>query len=271
MPSPRTPMEVCAGPASLYPRVDLLPPNPAEPIVLYANGFGPTSTPVVNGSVSQSGTLSPLPTVTIGGAPATVAFAGLISPGLFQLNIVIPDTTLSGDNPVIATINGTPSTPAALIAVQGSAPAPASLTFYVAPNGNDSWSGHLAAPNSSNTDGPFATVDRARAFVQGIVKAGLTSVKVQIRGGTYYLPATAMFTAADSGSPALDIVYQNYPGESPLLSGGLRVQNWTNTGGNTWKTTLPANTQYFESLFYNGIRRQRPRLSVSVWDVLAAS
>ncbi len=30
--------------------------------------------------------------------------------------------------------------------------------FYVATNGNDSWSGTLFTPNSTNTDGPFATV-----------------------------------------------------------------------------------------------------------------
>ena len=248
-----------AGPASLYPG-SISPAKPGESIVLYANGFGPTSPPPVSGSITQSGTLSPLPTVTIGGLPAAVAFAGLISPGLFQLNVVIPATVPSGDNPVIATVDGTPTTPAALIAVQGSGPAPASVTFYVAPNGNDSWSGLLAAPNSANTDGPFATLDGARAFVQSIVKAGLTRVTVQLRGGTYHLPATVMFTAADSGSPALDIVYQNYPGESPVLSGGVRVQNWTNTGGNTWKTTLPAGTRYFQNLFYNGVRRLRPRL-----------
>jgi uncharacterized protein (TIGR03437 family) len=248
-----------AGPASLYPG-SIAPAKPGETIVLYGNGFGLTSTPVVNGSISQSGTLSPLPTVTIGGAPATVAFAGLISPGLFQLNVVIPVNTLSGDNPVIATINGTPTTPAALIVVQGSAPPPASVTFYVAPNGSDFWSGRLAAPNSTNTDGPFATLDRARAFVQSIVKAGLTRVTVQLRGGTYYLPATAIFTAADSGTAAMPIVYQKYPGESPVFSGGVRVQNWTNTGDTTWRTDLPANTQYFESLFYNGTRRLRPRL-----------
>ena len=69
-----------------------------------------------------------------------------------------------------------------------------------------------------------------------------------------------MFTAADSGSATTGIVYQNYPGESPVFSGGVRVQNWTNTSGNTWKTTLPASTQYFENLFYNGVRRLRPRL-----------
>jgi hypothetical protein len=68
-----------------------------------------------------------------------------------------------------------------------------------------------------------------------------------------------MMTAADSGSPNLSIVYQNYPGESPIFSGGMRLANWTNTGGNAWKTTLPASAQYFENLFYNGTRRLRPR------------
>ena len=33
--------------------------------------------------------------------------------------------------------------------------------FYVAPNGNDAWSGRLAAPNADKTDGPFATLERA--------------------------------------------------------------------------------------------------------------
>ena len=33
--------------------------------------------------------------------------------------------------------------------------------FYVSPSGNDNWSGTLANPNQSLTDGPFATIDRA--------------------------------------------------------------------------------------------------------------
>ena len=53
-------------------------------------------------------------------------------------------------------------------------------------------------------------------------------MNVQFRAGTYFLPATEMFTAADSGSATTQIVYQNYPGESPVISGGVRVQNWTN-------------------------------------------
>lgn len=132
--------------------------------------------------------------------------------------------------------------------------------FYVAPGGNDSWSGSRPAANSSNTDGPFATFDRARRAVQALNKAGLVEVDVQFRAGLYFLPATLTFSAADSGSPAIRIVYQNYPGESPVFSGGVRVTNWTNVSGNIWKATLPASTQYFENLFYNEVRRLRPRL-----------
>ncbi|HHK41194.1 MAG TPA: hypothetical protein ENJ50_02150, partial [Planctomycetaceae bacterium] len=34
--------------------------------------------------------------------------------------------------------------------------------LFVAPNGNDQWSGTLPSPNDSKTDGPFATLQRAR-------------------------------------------------------------------------------------------------------------
>ena len=248
------------GPASIYPG-QTTPAKPGETVVLYANGFGPVSNPVVSGSSTQSGSLSPLPVVTIGGLPASVEFAGINGePGVFQFNVTIPTGAPSGDNPLVATMNGAAAAPVALITVQGSAPPPTTVTFYVAPAGNDFWSGRLPAPNAANTDGPFATFDHARGFLQSISQAGLSQINVQFRAGTYFLAATEMLTAADSGSTTLKIVYQNYPGESPVISGGARIQNWTNTGGDTWKTTLPASTQYFENLFYNGVRRLRPRL-----------
>ncbi|HUA86373.1 MAG TPA: IPT/TIG domain-containing protein [Bryobacteraceae bacterium] len=250
------------GPTSLYPGATT-PAQPGETVVIFANGFGATSTPVTAGSSSQSGQLSPLPAVTIGGAAAKVGFAGLISPGLFQFNVTIPSTAASGDNPISATYQGVNTTPSALITVAGTPPPPTTVTFYVAPNGNDQWSGTLSAPNAAGTDGPLATFDRARALLQSISKSGLTNMAVQFRGGTYYLSSTVMFTPADSGTATTPIVYQNYPGESPVFSGGVRVTNWSNVSGNVWKTTLPASTQFFENLFYNGKRRLRPRLGAT--------
>lgn len=250
------------GPTSLYPGATT-PAKPGETVVVFANGFGSTSTPVAAGSSSQSGQLSPLPTVTIGGTAAQVGFAGLISPGLFQFNVTIPSTAASGDNTISATYQGVNTTPSTLISIAGATPPPTTVTYYVAPNGNDQWSGTLPAPNASGADGPLATFDRARALVQSISKSGLTEVAVQFRGGTYALPTAVLFTAADSGSMGTPIVYQNYPGESPVFSGGVRVTNWTNVSGNIWKATLPASTQYFENLFYNGKRRLRPRLGAT--------
>ena len=248
------------GPSSLsVPGYTFTPAKPGETVLVYANGFGATNVPLVAGSSTQSGTLTPTPTVTIGGVTATLSFAGLVSPGLFQFNVVIPLNAPGGDEPITATYNGATTQAGTLLAMTGTAP-PTSVTYYVAPNGNDSWSGTLASPNAAGTDGPFATLDHARAAVQTLNKAGLTQITVQVRAGTYCLPSTIQFTAADSGSPSLNITYQNYPGESPVISGGVRLTNWTNTGGNVWKTTLPASTQYFENLFYNGERRLRPRL-----------
>lgn len=105
------------GPASLYPG-STTPAKPGETIVLYANGFGSTSTAVVSGWMSQSGVLSPLPVITIGGAPAAVRFAGLVSPGEFQFNGVVPAGIPDGDQIVAATYNGAPTQSGAAVTVQ---------------------------------------------------------------------------------------------------------------------------------------------------------
>jgi uncharacterized protein (TIGR03437 family) len=104
------------GPASLYPG-STTPAAPGETVVLYANGFGTTSVPVAGGSVSQSGTLSPLPAIKIGGVGATVQFAGLIGPGLFQFNVTVPAALANGDQAIAATYNGSATQAGTLIAV----------------------------------------------------------------------------------------------------------------------------------------------------------
>jgi uncharacterized protein (TIGR03437 family) len=89
------------GPTSLYPGVTT-PAQLNETIVIYANGFGTTTVPIVSGSETQSGSLPTMPTITIGGVKATVTFAGLISPGLYQFNVVVPSALPPGDNAIQA-------------------------------------------------------------------------------------------------------------------------------------------------------------------------
>jgi uncharacterized protein (TIGR03437 family) len=104
------------GPATLYPG-STTPAKPGETVVLYANGFGTTSVPVVTGSSSQSGTLSPLPAIQIGGVNATVEFAGLVGPGEFQFNVTVPASLAAGDQPITATYNGSTTQPGTLITI----------------------------------------------------------------------------------------------------------------------------------------------------------
>jgi uncharacterized protein (TIGR03437 family) len=104
------------GPATLYPGLTT-PAKPGETITIYADGFGATNSPVQTGSVTLSGVLTPLPAVTIGGVPATVQFAGLVGPGEFQFNVVVPAGLDNGDQAIIATYKGASTQAGTLLTV----------------------------------------------------------------------------------------------------------------------------------------------------------
>jgi uncharacterized protein (TIGR03437 family) len=105
------------GPTSLYPGLTT-PAAPGEVVILYANGFGPTMPPIAAGSETQSGSLTILPVIQIGGITATVQFAGLVSPGLYQFNVIVPSSATAGDNPVTALYNGITTQTGVLLTVQ---------------------------------------------------------------------------------------------------------------------------------------------------------
>jgi len=103
--------------------------------------------------------------------------------------------------------------------------------FYVATNGNDKWSGSLASPNPANTDGPFATLERARdalrrAKAEGKLVAGGA---VWIRGGAYSRERSFELTATESGTPQAPVVYRAYSNETPRLLGGRIVRGRSRT------------------------------------------
>ncbi len=140
-------------------------------------------------------------------------------------------------------------------------------TFYVATDGNDSWSGKLPAPNQNDTDGPFASVARAQLAVESLLQDHYgASITVMVRNGTYYLvmsptnPGTLNFTSSDSGTASSPVTWENYPGETPVLDGGFPISGWTHVSGALWQASVPSQTQPFEYLYYNGTRRLRARL-----------
>ena len=93
------------------------PAQPGETILLYATGFGPTN-PVTPTSqvVSTPASLANQAQVTIGGTAATVSFGGLVGPGLYQLNVVVPNVS-SGDAALTATVNGASTQSGILVTV----------------------------------------------------------------------------------------------------------------------------------------------------------
>ncbi|BAI76773.1 hypothetical protein AZL_f00130 (plasmid) [Azospirillum sp. B510] len=102
--------------------------------------------------------------------------------------------------------------------------------FFVATNGNDSWSGRLAAPNVDGTDGPFVTLERAQSAMRA------TGIRdTYVRGGSYAMTRTVTLTGADSG-----VRIMAYPGETPVFSGGERVGGFTAIGGGLYAATTSA-------------------------------
>jgi hypothetical protein len=99
---------------------------------------------------------------------------------------------------------------------------PERVLFYVAASGNDSWSGLLASANALNTDGPFATLERARSAVRARGAAGVQA-GVRIRGGVYSFDSTLVLNAADSGTKENPIVWSAFAGETVRCIGGKSI------------------------------------------------
>jgi hypothetical protein len=141
----------------------------------------------------------------------------------------------------------------------------ASADFYVATNGYDAWSGRLAVPNRVLTDGPFATVHRARDAVRELkTRADVPRnrpIEVQVRGGFYPLEKEWRLQARDSGTAEVPIIYAAYPGEEPILSGGRLITDWREVTPGRWEVLLPevaAGKWNFSQLYINDERRPRP-------------
>jgi uncharacterized protein (TIGR03437 family) len=98
------------GPVGAFPYATR-PVMAGETLVLFGVGFGPTSPPLAAGQPVTSAAMSvTLPTITIGGVKARVAYGGVVLAGLFQFNVVVPSGAGTGDQPLVATTGGA-STP----------------------------------------------------------------------------------------------------------------------------------------------------------------
>ena len=138
------------------------------------------------------------------------------------------------------------------------------IVFYISPTGNDNWSGRLADTNADHSDGPFATLERARDAVRQLRKSKNinVSVHIQLRGGSYYIDKTFVLKPENSGTEASSTIYESYPNERAIISGGKVISKWKKGKGGLWKVKIPevkSGEWYFRQLYVNGNRRYRPR------------
>lgn len=146
------------------------------------------------------------------------------------------------------------------------------MQLYIATDGNDRWSGELAAPNRTNTDGPLASLAGARNRLRYLRGVGPTNVPapasvisdpvtVWIRGGRYELKEPVVFDPGDS----YPVTFTAYRREKPVFDGGRRITGWTvatHHGRKAWTVELPevsAGAWSFRELYVNGRRAVRPR------------
>jgi hypothetical protein len=126
--------------------------------------------------------------------------------------------------------------------------------FYVSPSGDDSYTGTEAAP--------FKTVEAARDAVRKINSSMTGDIVVYLRGGTYTVSSTITFNASDNGTNGFRIYYKAYPGETPVLSGAVKVTGWTQHSGNIYKATLNRSTK-LRNLYVNDKRAQMTSKTVT--------
>jgi uncharacterized protein (TIGR03437 family) len=74
------------------------PAEPGETIMLFATGFGPTA---ASGEV-----LAVAPAIVIDGISADVSFAGLVGPGLYQINVTVPSNVTLGQDVLVVGLSG---------------------------------------------------------------------------------------------------------------------------------------------------------------------
>jgi uncharacterized protein (TIGR03437 family) len=105
------------GPPNLISGLTTVPASPGETILLFGTGFGPTTPPTPIGQLIDSAPLANQVIVQIGGVAANTLFAGIVTPGLYQFNVVVPNVP-NGDNAVSLEVSGSSTQPNVFMTIQ---------------------------------------------------------------------------------------------------------------------------------------------------------
>jgi hypothetical protein len=136
------------------------------------------------------------------------------------------------------------------------------LTIYVAPSGNDGWTGRISHANPAKSDGPLATLAGARDAIRKLNHGAPPAqpIDVVFADGTYAIASPVAFSPVDSGTETCPIIYKAAPNSRPLFSGGVPIVGWTPQADGTWTAPLPPSVSgEIDQLWANGQRLRRAR------------
>jgi protocatechuate 3,4-dioxygenase, beta subunit len=95
------------GEAGLIDGAATVPAKPGETIQLFGTGFGPTAPGIAAGNIVREPVQTANPvTVHIDSTAAAVTYAGVVSAGLYQINVTVPAALADGEYPVTAAVGG---------------------------------------------------------------------------------------------------------------------------------------------------------------------
>jgi uncharacterized protein (TIGR03437 family) len=161
------------------------PAQPGESIQIYATGLGPTTPTVPAGQLLV--TAAPLSDITqlhvsIGGAAATVQYAGIVSPGEYQINAIVPQL-VDGEQPIVAAIGGASSQSGISLPIESAVTGTISVTLT--PNGSTiRCGGKLALTAKVNS-----TTNQLVAWQVNGIAGGSAAVGTVSAAGVYTAPA----------------------------------------------------------------------------------
>ena len=124
--------------------------------------------------------------------------------------------------------------------------------LYVSPAGNDR--------NPGTEASPLQSISAARDRVRQLKATAQGPLIVNLSGGTYTLREPLAFSEQDSGSPGRPIIYRRQGDRTPVVSGGVRITGWAQSGPGLWKARTSLDD--FRQLYVNGRRAIRARSPV---------
>lgn len=116
-------------------------------------------------------------------------------------------------------------------------------SFFVSVLGNDHWTGRIAAPNPSRTDGPFASLERARDALRIRHDPRGRSAIVSVGAGPWVRSSNLIIDSTAGGHRDHPVVWQGYAGADVRLVGGVRLSGWQGVDDTAILARLPSNAR----------------------------